>query len=173
LALVASTGKERFVIGALSGKAYESEVAMARRLIPRFDFRKKLPFLGDRGFDCIDLLKLIEKKGALPSIKMKETWRFNIKDPERAKSAQNERKHGKKRTLIEGLFGNIKEKTTSHIKVFKENTARVYALLRLALYNIHFLLKFTKEGGVWVVFRTASCSSEEVLGIGGGNDKGL
>ena len=155
LALVASTGKERFVIEAESGKAYTSEVKMTEKLLPQFSF-KNLPFLGDKAFDSINLLHLIKKQGALPAIKMKNTWRYGIKDPDRKKSQENEQKYGKKRTLIEGLFGNTKQKTTSHIRVFKESIAEMYALLRLALYDVYLLSSFLRKGGVWVIFRTAS-----------------
>lgn len=158
LALVASTGKERFVIGAESGKAYTSEVKMTETLIPKFTF-KKLPFLGYKAFDSINLLHLIKKQGALPAIKIKDTWRYGVRDLDRKKSQENERWYGRKRTLIEGLFGNTKQKTTSHIRVFKETIAETYALLRLALYDVYLLSSFLLKGGVWVIFRTASLNS--------------
>jgi hypothetical protein len=148
LALVATTGKERFFIGAQEGRAYASEVKMAERLLPKFTF-KKLPFLGDKGFDAIHVLQMIKQQGAIPAIRMKETWRVGIKDKERVKSKRNEERYGRKRTLIEGLFGNLKQKVTSHIRVFKEHIAQVYALLRLALYNVYLL---TSSKGVWVFF---------------------
>lgn len=156
LALVASTGKERFFVGAESGEAYASEIKMAEKLIPRYSFKKNLPFLGDKGFDSVFLLQLIKKRGALPCIKMKDTMRYGIKDPERKKSKQNECLYGGKRTLIEGLFGNVKQKTTSHIRAFKQNIAEVFALLRLALYDMYLLTSLRLKAGVWVIFRTAS-----------------
>ena len=156
LALVASTGKERFVIGAESGKAYTSEVKMTEKLLPQFSF-KKLPFLGDKAFDSINLLHLIKNQGALPAIKIKDTWRYGVRDAERKQSQQREKRYGRKRTLIEGLFGNTKQKTTSHIRVFKETIAETYALLRLAMYDVYLLASFLNNGGLWVIFRTAPC----------------
>ena len=153
IALVATTGKERFFIGVEEGRAYAGEVTLAKTLISRFSFRQNLPFLGDRGFDSIYFLKLVKDRGALPAIRMKEGRHFSIKSPERKESRENEKLYGKGRTLIEGLFGNTKEKTGNHIRVFKEHIAQIFGLLRLALYNM-YLLK--KKGWVWVIFRTGS-----------------
>ena len=144
LALVASTGRERFFIGAQPGRAYASETKMAEKLLPHFSFKQHLPFLGDKGFDSIYLLHSIKQAGALPCIKMKEGRHMNILDPERKLSKKNECIHGGKRTLIEGLFGNTKQKTTSHIKVFIQSIAKTFALIRLALYDIYLLSKMLK-----------------------------
>jgi hypothetical protein len=130
------------ILGALSGGPYESEVRMANQLVSKFVFRQRLPLLGDKAFDAIAI---------------KETYRHAIRDPEREKSARRQKRYGRKRTLIEGLFGNIKEKSTSHIRVFQQRIAEVYGLLRLALYNMYLLVTLEREGFVgWVIFRTGS-----------------
>jgi hypothetical protein len=156
LALVASNGKRRFVIGAISGGPYASEVVMAKQLVGTFVFKRHLPFLGDKAFDAIAFLELVKKRGCLPAVAIKETHRYPIRDPERVQSAQREKRYGRKRTLIEGLFGNVKEKLTSHIRVFDQHIAEVYGLLRLALYDMCLLVTLTREGGVVVIFRTGS-----------------
>lgn len=155
LALVASNGTRRFVTGALSGGPYESEVVLAKHLVSRFTFTHHLPLLGDKPFDAIHFLQLVKERGCLPAVAIKETHRYGIRDPERAQSAKRQKRYGKKRTLIEGLFGNIKEKSTSHIRVFSQHIAEVYGLLRLALYNMYLLVTLEREGVV-VIFRTGS-----------------
>jgi DDE family transposase len=162
LALVASNGKRRFVAGVLSGGPYESEVVMAKQLVSRFAFRQRLPLLGDKAFDAIHFLQLVKEQGCLPAVRIKETHRYGIRDPERVQSAKREKRHGRKRTLIEGLFGNIKEKSTSHIRVFNQHIAEVYGLLRLALYNMYLLVTLERQGvGVVVIFRTGSESIDK------------
>jgi hypothetical protein len=156
LTLVASNGKRRFVIGAISGGPYASEVVMAKRLVNNFAFKRHLPLLGDKAFDAIAFLELVKERGCLPAVAIKETYRHAIRDPERARSAQREKRYGRKRTLIEGLFGNVKEKLTSHIPVFDQHIAEVYGLLRLALYDMCLLVTLEREGVVVVIFRTGS-----------------
>jgi hypothetical protein len=157
LVLVASNGKRRFVIGALSGGPYASEVAMAKRLVSNFAFKRHLPLLGDKAFDATAFLELVKEQGCLPAVAIKETYRHAIRKPERALSAKREKRYGRKRTLIEGLFGNIKEKSTSHIRVFHQHIAEVYGLLRIALYDMCLLVTLKREGVVvYVIFRTGS-----------------
>jgi len=42
----------------------------------------------------------------------------------------------RKRGLIEGVFGNIKDKLESHIRVRDEQLAKIYGLIRMLIYNI-------------------------------------
>lgn len=156
LTLVATTGRQRFVIGAHAGGPYASEVVLAKQLVSKFSFKKKLPLLGDKAFDAIEFLQLIKTRGGVPAIAMKETFRHEIRDPERAQSARKEKCYGKKRTLIEGLFGNVKEKDHSHIRVFDQHIAEVYGVLRLALYDMYLLVTLEREGVVVVIIRTGS-----------------
>jgi hypothetical protein len=92
LALIASNGKRRFVIGAISGGPYASEVVMAKQLVGTFVFRHHLPFLGDKAFDAVALLKLIKQQGCLPAVAIKGTYQYPIRDPERVQSAQQEKR---------------------------------------------------------------------------------
>ena len=57
-----------------------------------------------------------------------------------------------KRSLIEGLFGNTKEKTGSNVRVFRTDLAQRFVLIRLALFNISMLVDL-ENGQVWI-FRT-------------------
>ena len=154
IALVATDGRERFVAGVIQGKPYEGEIPLAKQLVSRFSFRPNLPFLGDKGFDSVEFIEQLTKQQCLPCIKVRETHRHAVRHPARLDSKHNEEQHGQKRTLIESLFGNAKQKLTSHIKTSRLQLAQTYALLRLALYNMYYLVKI--EDRVWVVFRTVS-----------------
>lgn len=156
IALVATDGAERFVAGVIHGKPYEGEIPLAKALMAQFTFRPGIPLLGDKGFDSIALLDQLARQGCMPCIKMKETWRHAIRHQSRLRAKENEVEHGRKRTLIEGLFGNTKQKLTSHIKTGILRIAQSYALLRLALFNMYYLVKLEKRGLVWVIFRTVS-----------------
>src|SRR3990167_2123838 len=109
--------------------------------------------LGDKGFDSIALMTLIQSKGYVPVIPIKQYHRWSAQDPLRVQSDQNATKPiYKKRTLIEGLFGNVKQKLSSHIRVFKTEIAKVFALLRLALLNVSVLVSIEKEAMIWIWF---------------------
>ena len=152
IALVATNGKERFVAGVIQGKPYEGEIPLAKQLVSRFSFRPNLPFLGDKGFDSIEFIEQLTKQQCLPCIKVRETHRHAVRHHARLDSKENEKQHGQKRTLIESLFGNAKQKLTSHIKTKHMQLAQTYALLRLALFNMYYLVKVEKCGLGWWVF---------------------
>lgn len=154
IALVATNGKERFVAGVIQGKPYEGEIPLAKQLVARFSFRPKLPFLGDKGFDSIEFIEQLTKQQCLPCIKVRETHRHAVRHQARLDAKENEKQHGQKRTLIESLFGNTKQKLTNHIKTKHMQLAQTYALLRLALFNMYYLVKVEKRG--WVGFRRVS-----------------
>lgn len=156
IALVATNGKERFVAGVIQGKPYEGEIPLAKQLVARFSFRANLPFLGDKGFDSIEFIEQLMQQQCLPCIKVRETYRHAVRHHARLNSKENEAQHGQKRTLIESLFGNAKQKLTSHIKTKHMQLAQTYALLRLALFNMYYLVKLEKRSGCMVSFRTVS-----------------
>ena len=86
----------------------------------------------------------------MPCIKVRETHRHAVRHHALLESKQNEEEYGQKRTLIESLFGNTKQKLTSHIKTKDMQLAQTYALLRLALFNMYYLVKLEKQVGGWV-----------------------
>lgn len=90
------------------------------------------------------MLDGISRQGGLPAIRMKETDRKAIRHPSRKASKEAFLCHGQKRTLIEGLFGNIKAKHLSHVNVFLESLAQRFALLRFALYNMYLLVSLQR-----------------------------
>jgi hypothetical protein len=98
------------------------------------------------------LLEAIADRHCVPMIAIKESSNFQIKDPLRLLSKKNaDSVVYKKRTLIEGLFGNTKQKLTSHIRVFNQEIAKIFALLRFALFNMATLVAFEKAK-VWIWF---------------------
>ncbi|HEY4506134.1 MAG TPA: transposase [Candidatus Paceibacterota bacterium] len=153
LALVGVFGKKRFAISATAGRPYASEIKLAEPLLKRLQPAPGSYILGDKGFDCIRLLELIKKKKCRPVIAIKESSRMAVRDPLRMlsrKNVANPRLYNR-RTLIEGLFGNIKQKLSSHVRVFKLQIAQLFSLLRLALFNMSVLIHLEKTGLAWVM----------------------
>jgi hypothetical protein len=158
IALVGVVGKKRFVLDAIPGKAYASEVKLGTKLIKQITFSRGSPFCADKAYDSINFLKTIIGKGCLPVVKIKgdESRHMNINHPLRIESCLNSSNPElyNKRSLVEGLFGNTKEKTGSNVRVFRTDIAQRFALIRLALFNISMLVDL-ETGKVWI-FRTVS-----------------
>lgn len=134
-ALLGIVGKRRYVVSARAGPAYAGDIPLIEPLLERLPQGKGM-VLGDKGFDSINLMTMVTTKGYCPIIPVKQKKNSTIQDPLREQSNQNAAQPiYKKRTLIEGLFGNIKQKLSSHVRIFKVEIAKTFALLRFALLN--------------------------------------
>lgn len=153
-ALMGLSGKKRFVVSAAAGPAYTGDTKLIQPLIEELP-KGKGSVLGDKGFDSHLIMATIIAKGYRPVIPIKQGRHLvNIKDPLRLQSKKNadNPKIYNKRTLIEGLFGNLKQKLSSHVRIFKLEIAKVFALLRFALLNISVLVGLEKEVILWLWF---------------------
>lgn len=136
-------GHHRFAVAAAAGRPYASELKLSLPLIKHLAPAPRSYVLGDKGFDCIRLIRMIREKKCHPVIPAKTGRCMAIRNPLRLladKNALNPKLYAK-RTLIEGLFGNVKQKLSSHIKVFKLAIAKFFALLRLALFDMAVLVR--------------------------------
>nr|WP_245960299.1 transposase [Hydrogenothermus marinus] len=100
------------VLWAEEGEAYASEIKLLERALKNIDISKikVYSFIADKGFDSIKIMEDIAKSGVELAIRVKETFRINVKHPLRKKSKEGWNKFGRYRYLIESLFGNIKQK---------------------------------------------------------------
>ena len=148
----------RFILKAVSGQAYASEVKMGSKLLADAPLSRGSPFLADKAYDSIEFLELVKAKGCIPAVRIKGNHSLHqtIKHPLRLESANisSNKELYDKRAQIEGLFGNTKEKLGSHIRVFRTDIAQRFALMRLSLFNISLLCKL--QGVCWWIFRTVS-----------------
>lgn len=142
-ALAGVFGSHRFALSATAGRPYASELRMSLPLVKKLEPAPRSYIVGDKGFDCIELIDMIQKKKCHPVIPAKQGRCMQIRDPLRELSDKNARVWSiySKRTLIEGMFGNTKQKLSSHIKVFTFKIAKFFALLRLALFNMSVLVR--------------------------------
>ena len=114
-AVIGLVSKKRFVVSAKAGRSYAGETKLTEPQL------KALPdgkgsVLGDKGFDSIEIMRIITAKGYRPVIPIKSP--MIAKDPIRIQSDENAKKKlYRKRPLIEGLFGNVKQKLSSHVKI--------------------------------------------------------
>lgn len=157
-ALIASTKKRRFVLSAKAGKAYSSEIKLIEPLLLK-NISPPGYVLGDKGFDCIRILQAIRKKKCRAAVAIKKGRLQTIRDPLRIWSKKNADNPAiyNKRTLIEGLFGNVKQKLSSHVRIFKLKIAKIFALLRLALLNVAVLIKLeTENQALWIWFSNSA-----------------
>lgn len=142
-ALAGIFGHHRFALSAAAGRPYASELKLSFPLVKNLEPAPHSYVLGDKGFDCIEFIQMIREKKCQPVIPAKVGRCKRIVDPLRILSNRNagNSKLYSKRTMIEGLFGNVKQKLSSHIKVFKIKIAKFFALLRLALFNMSVLVR--------------------------------
>ncbi len=151
-ALIGFVGKKRYVVFAAADKSYAGDTTLIQPLLENLPHGKG-NILGDKGFDSHKIMATILEKGYLPVIPIKRKRGTNPQDPLRIES---DKRAGvwrvyKQRTLIEGLFGNIKQKLSSHIRIFKLEIAKTFALLRFALLNISVLVG-VERAVIWIWF---------------------
>ena len=158
-ALIGFADQKRYVVSAAAGDAYRGDVPLVTPLVQELP-QGKGSVLGDKGFDSIALMALIQSKGYVPVIPIKQYHWWTAQHPLRIQSDKNAMQPiYKKRTLIEGLFGNVKQKLSSHIRVFKTEIAKMFALLRLALLNVSVLVAIEKEVMIWIWFPNSAYQS--------------
>jgi hypothetical protein len=148
-ALAGVLGKKRFILSAMAGPPYTHDLKLIEPLLPVINSGGYV--LGDKIFDCIRFIQKILAAGCFPAIDIKESRLYSIKSPFRlfSKYYAGIKELYKNRTLIEGLFGNLKQPLSSHIKTFNLNIAQNFALLRFALYNMATLVGMRKSR-VWI-----------------------
>jgi phosphoribosyl-ATP pyrophosphohydrolase len=134
--------KKNIVMGVKAGKAYESEVKIAKEILEGGIELNGEYFIGDKAYDSTELIKDIENRGIKPAIKVKETFRIDVKDErrKRAKRYSEDEKVYKERNRIESVFGNVKRGGRDYFNTKKENLARIYAISLFILFNIRILL---------------------------------
>lgn len=150
--LMGQANKRKFVVSAKAGRAYASEIKLVEPLIPKITPGSYV--LGDKGFDCIRILEKIKKKRCMAAIAIKEGRRREVRNSLRKQSRENSLNPEiySKRTLVEGLFGNVKQKLSSHVRVFRLDIAKTFSLLRLALFNVAVLVSLEKEAYLFLRF---------------------
>jgi hypothetical protein len=155
-ALMGLAGKRRFAVSARAGKAYAGETTLIQPQLEALPTGKG-SVLGDKGYDSAKIMMTIKEKGYRPVIPIKRGRNlFPPKDPLRIESDRNAQKSiYHKRTLVEGMFGNIKQKLSSHIKVFNIEIAETFALLRFALLNMSVLVSL-EQAYLWVWFSNSA-----------------
>lgn len=153
--LIGVANGKRFVVSAKADKSYAGDTTLVQPLLDNLDLGRGY-VLGDKGFDSCQIMQTILEKGYYPVIPIKRRRGSCVNDPLREQSDGRAKEWiYKKRTLIEGLFGNIKQKLSSHIKIFKLEIAKMFALLRFALLNISVLVGIEKERvklAIWIWF---------------------
>ncbi len=146
-------GTRRFVVSAKAGQAYASDMTLIQPLLEQLPIGRGY-VLGDKGFDSYLIMATIIEKGYRPVISIKQgRIPRRIKDPLRMVSKANADNHRiyKQMTLVEGLFGNVKQKLSSHVRIFKLEIAQVFAILRFALLNVSVLVAVEKIV-LWIWF---------------------
>ena len=140
---VTLSGK-RIVMTAESGGAYASEVKLLLKDLNEIDPALILQaecFIADKCYDCIEVMERLMELGVKPAIKVKETFRKKVRHPLRKISKEFWEEWGRKRCLIENLFGTIKQKLGSQFKVKNKDIAEKMGLGVFVLYNMYLLAR--------------------------------
>ena len=154
-ALLGLVGKKRFVVSASAGRAYAGETTLVQPQLEALP-EGKGSILGDKCYDSAKIMMTIKQKGYRPVIPIKHYCHYETKDPLRLESDLNaQKKIYRKRTLIEGMFGNLKQKLSSHIKAFRIGIAQTFALLRFAILNMTVLVSLEKAY-LWIWFSNSA-----------------
>lgn len=140
--MIGVTGKKRVVISTNAGGAYSSELKLVLPIVDEIkQFCTDGFFVADKCYDSVELMSRLNLLGIKCAIKVKETIRVGVKNEMRklSKFYSEKREIYGKRYLIESLFGTIKQKLSSHIKVKRDDIAMRFALIRVLIFNLHAL----------------------------------
>ena len=121
----------RIVLSAETKGAYASEVRLLLEAL------KGAYFIADKCYESIEIMEELRKLKITSAIKVKETFRKEVKHPLKKKSKVFWEEYGKQRYLIESLFGTIKLKLGSHFKVKDKEIAQKMGLGVFVLYNMY------------------------------------
>ena len=140
-------------------QSYTSEVKAGERIIRWLGCRgfilnvlKGKSFLGDKAYDSVRFIELLENIGLESYIKIKETFRKGIKSEVRlrAKRLIESNKLYHFRGLIEEIFGEIKNDVGSYERTKSFHVAQLFVLAKFCLFNLWVLFL------VFWIFQTAS-----------------
>ena len=135
LALVDDQGRG-LLLGAAVGPPYASEMHLLREILDAMETLPRLPVVGDRAYDAVDLLERLQQLGARPALRMKGTWRYTLRHPLRQASQKGWRRWGRHRYRVEGFFGLMKLKLGAVFPLVREDLAMRRALAAAVLYNL-------------------------------------
>jgi len=150
---------KRFILTALSGESYASEVKLGNKLFYWLSSRgfvlkalKGKPLLGDKAYDSEEFIGLVLSSGLLPYIKVKESFRRRVKSELRLKCKELVESDDvyRFRGLIESIFGEIKQDVGSYERTKSFRIAQLFVLAKFILFNLGVLFL------MWWIFQTAS-----------------
>jgi len=150
---------KRFVLTAIPDRGYVSEVKVGERIIGWFYERgftcrvlRGKPLLGDKAYDSVKFIGLVEVAGLKPYVKVRETFRKSVKSRVRLRAkrlVESDRLH-RYRGLIESIFGEIKQDVGSYERTKSFHMAQLFVLAKFCLFNMCVLLFI-----IWI-FQTGS-----------------
>jgi len=156
------------IVGIKTGKAYSSEIKMARQIVAQWEKEQSPPgsvLIGDALYAVIDLVKSLQSLGIEPHIKVREdTFRSSIRNPLLLQMRQRVKKgsYYRRRSEVEGFFSEIKQKVTSMIRTKDPHIAQISMLARFACFNLYMLMYLqllpTKHFFIFVCFFHSSLS---------------
>ena len=127
---------KRFVLTALPGESYASEVKLGNKLLYWLSDRefvlkalKDKPLLGDKAYDSKEFIGLVLSSGLLSYIKVKESFRKRVKSELRLRCKELEESDDvyRFRRLIENIFGEIKQDVGSYERTRSFHLAQLFS----------------------------------------------
>jgi len=150
---------KRFILTALPGESYASEVKLGEKIVRWLNERgfiwralKGKPFLGDKAYDSVKFIELVLLAGLKPYIKIRETARMGIRSEIRLKCKEllESDEIYRFRGLIESIFGEIKQDIGSYERTKSFHIAQLFVLAKFILFNVGVWVF------VWMIFQTLS-----------------
>ena len=113
---------------------------MLKKILEALEDLPRIPFIGDKRNDAVDVIERVIKFGCEPAIGMKQTWMMRIRNSSRRKSFEDWERHRKMRYRIEGVFGSIKLKVGSSFPLIREDLAKKMAISCAILWNLYMII---------------------------------
>ena len=150
---------KRFVLTALPGRSYASEVKLGSKILSwlgeRGFIRRVLrgkALLGDKAYDSHEFIELVLSVGLKPYVKVRESFRRGVRSEIRlmCKRLLESGDVYRFRGLIESIFGEIKQEVGSYERTTSFHIAQLFVLAKFILFNLGLLFL------IWFFFQTLS-----------------
>ena len=150
---------KRFIVSLSCGGSYSSEVKLAQEVLnfvfqsnTVYRYLKGKPILGDKAYDSEEFINELLLLGFKPYIKVRESFRRKVVSPVRklCKRLVEGDELYKKRGMVEGIFGEIKQALGSYERTKDFQIAQLFVIAKFCVFNLCILVFVIQ------IFQTAS-----------------
>ena len=150
---------KRFIVSLSCGRSYSSEVKLAQEVLnfvfhsnTVYRYLKGKPVLGDKAYDSEEFINELLLLGLKPYIKVRESFRKRVVSSVRrwCKSLVERDSLYRKRGMVEGIFGEVKQALGSYERAKDFQIAQLFVIAKFCVFNLWVLALVIR------IFQTAS-----------------